>query len=562
MISQIRQILEEDEEESNDTKRVEPLAAPYNVADDSKKTQPQKNPVSSKKKAQRKPTKNRNANKQPKTPEDGSNDELQVESPQKYEEKLEPKEPLLEETQTEANEEDLDMTTVEPNPDDAEKKRPQTKKPQRKPNPNKRKKTAKRPQKPKTPGNPSNPDSIQADHVLNIEEEYYDAEDYSHRSEGGDLGMEGMDHEGNLDKTTVNPTLNHEKKQPQKKKPQRKPNRPPNKQKKPAKRTQKPKIPETVSDPDPNVVQPNEILPENTKGQIEVKIIQEKSDNKELLKETNETVEEEVDMTTVNSSLDDAEKKQSQKKNPVRKPQRNPNRTPNKRNKPAKSPQQPRTPETVPNETENQDVVDPSKTTEEDFAKADSSCVCVNPVLENIQILTKDQSIKIRNVLKSLEKSSEEIHNHPSSTEEVKPIEKAIVEKEIGTETTEIKDGSKKIDEKVQEGLTVIALLRGISGNEVEKLKGLQNAIRNSLESTVPKLRCIESFNARSAKNEDWNELTESINFVSKQFTNKSVSQVLEPISLQNLLDGYEKFLKDEEGIRNSYQDKVKARQC
>lgn len=80
-------------------------------------------------------------------------------------------------------------------------------------------------------------------------------------------------------------------------------------------------------------------------------------------------------------------------------------------------------------------------------------------------------------------------------------------------------------------------------GEVDEKLIGLENAIKTTIQQMLPRMKYIEEFQVNSAGYEEWQEFNDSIDYVATRLKNKTIAQVLDPDKTKTLLESYEKYL-------------------
>lgn len=83
-----------------------------------------------------------------------------------------------------------------------------------------------------------------------------------------------------------------------------------------------------------------------------------------------------------------------------------------------------------------------------------------------------------------------------------------------------------------------------------EKLKGLENAIKNTIEEMLPHMRYIEQFPSDSASPDEWEKFNDSIEYVAARLRNKTIQQVLDKEKTKNLLENYDKYLSAVQVVR------------
>jgi len=92
------------------------------------------------------------------------------------------------------------------------------------------------------------------------------------------------------------------------------------------------------------------------------------------------------------------------------------------------------------------------------------------------------------------------------------------------------------------------ALGSGRSALNKEEIISLQADIIEKVKELLPKLSYIEHFDEKSANNEDWVKLTETIRFVTVCMKDKTLVEVLGPERVERLLDTYEQYLNYVDG--------------
>lgn len=105
---------------------------------------------------------------------------------------------------------------------------------------------------------------------------------------------------------------------------------------------------------------------------------------------------------------------------------------------------------------------------------------------------------------------------------------------------------------------TLAPLLRSFAGkssdvetSEVdEKLRGLEIAIKNTIQEMLPYMRYIEQFPSDTATPDEWEKFNDAIEFVAARLRNKTIQQVLDKEKTKVLLENYEKYLSAVQVVR------------